>query len=131
MAVKVVYDSKRGLVQENDATGAGGFEIKDAFLSQGVEGPSAAAPVAGDALELASAGVSVVTTGAGQSHVSVPDPDAGNVGQMKTVILKTDGGGDCLVKANGGNTLATLDDAGDVAVLIWDGADWRLVLQTA
>ena len=87
MAVKVVYDSTRGLVQENDATGAGGFEIKDAFLDQGVEGTVAAPIVAvNGGTAITTSGVTLVKTNANNDLVTVADAAAANIGQMKTII---------------------------------------------
>ena len=124
MAVKVVYDATRGLVQENDATGVGGFQIKDVSLTEGSE--TVAATQAG---AVASAfGVTLgTTTGAGDSLLIA---DGSSVGQQKTVIYKTEGAaGDSLVLKDsaGITTFATLDEQGDVAVLVWDGTVWRVV----
>lgn len=136
MAVKVVYDATRGLVQENDTTGAGGFEIKDAILSEGVEG--AADPIAATdpATELSlTLGVSLVKTTAAEASgiVSVPNAEASNVGQIKTVIYKAENAaGDTLtVSANGLGAGVTLNDVGDVLMLMWNGSAWNIVGQTA
>lgn len=134
MAVKVVYDSTRGLVQENDATGAGGFEIKDAFLDQGVEGTVANPVVAvNGGKAITTSGVTLVKTNANNDKVTIADgPANANIGQMKTVIYIEGAGAanhDLKIDANG-NTVATLQDQGDVALLMWNGADWLLVGQS-
>lgn len=137
MAVKVVYDATRGLVQENDTTGAGGFEIKDAILSEGVEGAEGAIDGAanpGPNLSL-TLGVSLVDSAIAASFVTVPDAPATNIGQIKTVIYSEDSEG------SGGNVkvLGTglpaggveLADVGDVLMLMWNGSAWNIVGQTA
>jgi len=132
MAVKVVYDSTRGLVQENDTTGAGGFEIKDAFLDQGVEGTVAAPIVAvNGGTAIATSGVTLVKTNANNDLVTVADAAAANIGQMKTIIYfsAADVTDDLKVNANG-QLLTTLLDQGDVALLMWNGTDWLLVGQS-
>ena len=133
MAVKVVYDATRGLVQENDSTGAGGFEIKDAFLDQGVEGTVAAPIVATNAGKaISTSGVTLVKTNANDDKVTLADAADANIGQMKTVIYfaaQNNNAHNLLIDANG-TTVATLGDKGDVALLIWNGADWLLVGQS-
>ena len=134
MAVKVVYDSTRGLVQENDTTGAGGFEIKDAFLDQGVEGTVANPVVAvNGGKAITTSGVTLVKTNANNDNVTIADgPANANIGHMKTVIYIEGAGAanhDLKIDANG-NTVATLQDQGDVALLMWNGADWLLVGQS-
>jgi|13_taG_2_1085334.scaffolds.fasta_scaffold47545_2 hypothetical protein len=138
MAVKVVYDATRGLVQENDTTGAGGFVIKDTIISEGVEGtaadPVAAAADPGPALSISS-GISLVKTtlDAAAGVVSVPDADASNIGQIKTVVYKTENApGDSLtVKGTGLGAGIQLADVGDVLMLMWTGTAWNIVGQTA
>ena len=124
MAVKVVYDATRGLVQENDATGVGGFQIKDVSLTEGSE--TVAATQAGAAAS--ALGVTLGTTTAAGDILLIAA--GSSVGQQKTVIYKTENAvGDSLVLKNaaGDVTFATLDEQGDVAVLVWDGAIWRVV----
>tara|TARA_B000000557_G_C20759731_1_gene436831 strand:- start:289 stop:702 length:414 start_codon:yes stop_codon:yes gene_type:complete len=137
MAVKVVYDATRGLVQENDTTGAGGFVIKDAILSEGVEGATQAVDGAanpGPNLSVTS-GISLVDSAIAASFVTVPDAPAANIGQIKTIIYSEDSdtnGGSVKVLgtglAAGGVELA---DVGDVLMLIWTGAAWNIVGQTS
>lgn len=137
MAVKVVYDATRGLVQENDATGVGGFQIKDVSLTEGSEEKEAAAAAA-DAI-LSATGVSLVDVTADNHQVQIPKGTV--VGQQKTVIVKIK------VQGNQANNLHIkgVDSAdaaqvlvgdnvithGDVVVCMWDGNDWRVVNQTA
>ena len=137
MAVKVVYDATRGLVQENDTTGAGGFEIKDAILSEGVEG-TAADPVdagagAGPNLSITS-GISLVETVLGQAagNVTVPNAAAANIGQIKVIVYKkeNDPGDSLTVKGTGLGAGIALTDVGDVLMLMWTGDAWNVVGQT-
>jgi hypothetical protein len=49
------------------------------------------------------------------------------IGQLKKILLVTDGGGDGVVTpatAFAGGTTATFNDAGDYLVLLWSGAAW-------
>jgi hypothetical protein len=132
MAVKVVYDATRGLVQENDPTGAGGFDIKDTFLDQGTELNILAetAPAAIPALQ--PFGVSVVNTGVSGDSVTLADGTA--VGQIKIVVYKEALSGtttdDLVVTVANGNDV-TLADEGDVAMLVWSGAKWLTVGQSS
>ena len=136
MAVKVVYDATRGLVQENDTTGVGGFEMKDAILSEGVEGKDAAVDGAGGAgpnLSL-TLGVSLVDSAIAAANVTVPDAAAANIGQIKTVIYSEDSdgnGGAVTVKGTGLGGGIELADVGDVLMLMWNGAAWNVVGQTS
>ena len=52
--------------------------------------------------------------------------DGSHVGQLKKVQLITDGGGDAVLTPSNlsGGTTITFADAGDFAVLIWNGTDW-------
>lgn len=61
------------------------------------------------------------TTGASTGTLA----DGAQAGDVKYIVLKTDGGNYVLTPANYANgTTLTFDDAGDSAVLIWDGAAW-------
>jgi len=138
MAVKVVYDATRGLVQENDTTGAGGFEIKDAILSEGVEGAEGAvdgAATPGPNLSV-TLGVSLVDSAIAASFVTVPNAPASNIGQIKTVIYSEDSegsGGSVRVLGTGlpAPNGVELADVGDVLMLMWNGSAWNIVGQTA
>lgn len=136
MAVKVVYDATRGLVQENDITGVGGFEIKDTILSEGVEGSVAAvdgAATPGPDLSV-TLGVSLVDSAIAASFVTVPDAPAANIGQIKTVIYSEDsdgGAGSVTVLGTGLGAGVVLADVGDVLMLMWNGSAWNIVGQTA
>lgn len=61
---------------------------------------------------------SVTTTG-----VTYTMADGATVGQKKRLQLVADGGSDAVVTFNTNATL-TFADVGDVAELVWDGADW-------
>lgn len=52
--------------------------------------------------------------------------DGTHVGQLKKVQLITDGGGDATLTPTNlsGGTTITFADAGDYALLIWNGTDW-------
>ncbi len=50
------------------------------------------------------------------------------VGQLKKVQLIVDGGDGTLTPSNlAGGTTITFADAGDFAVLLWDGTDWNAI----
>ena len=52
--------------------------------------------------------------------------DGAQVGQLKKIQLITDGGGDATLTPSNlsGGTTITFADAGDYAVLMWDGSNW-------
>jgi|11_taG_2_1085331.scaffolds.fasta_scaffold05966_7 hypothetical protein len=128
MAVKVVYDATRGLVQENDSTGVGGFQIKDVSLTEGTD--TANATAAG--VDIPAVGVTLAsTTGGGDANGKVKIANGTVIGQQKTVIYLAEAaaGDNLLIRTAADGALATLDVAGDVAVFIWSGASWLLVNQ--
>ena len=138
MAVKVVYDATRGLVQENDASGVGGFQIKDVSLTEGTDSFDAVAQggVAG-AAALPAVGVSLVTSAVGNDALLTfcKVADGTVIGQQKTIIHLSDNGqGNDLVVRNAGDTADVVADGsfgvGDVVVLIWSGATWLKVNET-
>jgi len=47
-------------------------------------------------------------------------------GQLKKIQLIVDGGGDAVITPSNlqGGTTITMADAGDFAILLWDGSDW-------
>lgn len=126
MAVKVVYDATRGLVQENDITGVGGFEIKDAFISQGSEDVNADAD---PALALLSPkGVSVVTVIGAADAVRLQNGTV--VGQQKIIISAAASDADLEIQNAAGGVLVADGagfDAGDVALLMWNGTAWQVI----
>lgn len=128
MAVKVVYDATRGLVQENDTTGVGGFDIKDAFISQGTEDVNAAAAAA-DA-DIVARGVSIVTTVAAGGLTEVELQDGTSVGQQKIIISAAASDAALEVKSEAAAEIIAAADtfnAGDVALCIWTGTAWQVV----
>lgn len=136
MAVKVVYDATRGLVQENDATGVGGFQIKDVSLTEGSDTFDAVAGVnVAAAAALPATGVSLVTIGAGADNTLkfCKLANGSAVGQQKTIIVVADNGtGVNLTVRNAADTDNLVADGdglalGEVAVLVWDGSVWRVV----
>lgn len=70
------------------------------------------------------------------AHMSDISTDAGgdaftlasgaDQGQLKYILLTTDGGGDAVITAtfSTGNNTLTMADAGDYALLLWNGAAW-------
>lgn len=65
------------------------------------------------------------TTGAAQAGTLA---DGTRIGQLKKIQLIVDGGDGTLTPANfGDGTTITFADAGDFAVLRWDGAEWWVV----
>jgi len=128
MAVKVVYDATRGLVQENDTTGVGGFEIKDAFISQGTENVNAAAAAA--TADIVARGVSIVTTVAAGGLTEVELQDGTSVGQQKIIISAAASDAALEVKSEAAADIIAAGDtfnAGDVALCIWTGTAWQVV----
>ena len=78
---------------------------------------------------LAHYGTSYIVTGNDTVDDSGTLPDGVFVGQLKTITLMTDGGDDfplTITNAGGGLSPVDYDAAGDTAVYIWDGSDWRL-----
>ena len=139
MAVKVVYDATRGLVQENDTTGVGGFQIKDVSLTEGSDTFAAVATGDVDAsTALPAVGVSLVTLGTGNAAAKkfCKLADGTVIGQQKTIIVVANNGQNVnLTVKNAGNTAAIIADGdnlnlGDVAVLVWSGSSWLVVNQT-
>mgnify|MGYP001308576096 CR=1 FL=1 len=131
MAVKVVYDATRGLVQENDTTGAGGFEIKDAFISQGSEGTQQApieAAAAAANQDILARGVSLVKAVAAGGLDEVELQNGTAVGQQKIIVSHSTSNTDLVVKDESGNTVIAsgVISAGDVALCIWTGTAWKL-----
>ena len=56
----------------------------------------------------------------------------GTAGQIKLVVMKTDGGDGTLTPSNLSNgTTITFDDVGDSALLVFDGAAWAFVAGNA
>ena len=49
------------------------------------------------------------------------------IGQLKKILLVVDGGGDAVVTAAfpAATTTLTFNDAGEFALLMWDGTDWQ------
>lgn len=139
MAVKVVYDSTRGLVQENDATGVGGFQIKDVSITEGSDTFDAVVQGGvGAAAALPATGVSLVTLGVGNAATKKFCKLANGtvIGQQKTIVVLANNGQDVHLTvrnaADGGDIIgdAAELDLGDVAVLVWSGAAWLVVNQT-
>ena len=70
------------------------------------------------------------------SHMTDISTDAGGdaftlalsttIGQVKYILLTVDGGGDAVITSTfaGGNNTLTMADAGDYAMLMWDGTSW-------
>lgn len=71
--------------------------------------------------------LTTINTDAGGDAFTLADGDV--VGQLKKIYLVVDGGGDAVITpanlANG--TTVTFNDAGDYAVLLWDGTEWNVV----
>ena len=119
---KVTYRPGSGLVQE---TGSG-FSITGAPITQDQEQLTIATT---ETATLTSYGVSRLTTTGGTSGtITLPDGDL--VGQMKTVILESDGG-DAVLSVTNHVTSApevfTAADATDILVLVWNGTKWATV----
>lgn len=73
------------------------------------------------------------------SYLTIGASDAGGdawtladgtvVGQLKKIILGTDGGGDAVLTPTNlaGGTTITFNDANDYVVLVWDGGEWNVI----
>lgn len=80
--------------------------------------------------------ISIVT------HLTFISSDAGGdaftlasgsaIGQLKKIIFRTDGGGNAVVTGafTGANNTLTFDDAGEYALMQWNGTDW-IILESA
>ena len=139
MAVKVVYDATRGLVQENDTTGVGGFQIKDVSFTEGTDTFNAVvqAGVAA-AAALPAVGVSLITSAVGNNALLTfcKVADGTVTGQQKTIIHLSDNAqGNNLVVRDSGDAAdivaAGTFGVGDVVVLIWSGTKWLKINETA
>lgn len=79
------------------------------------------------AVNLTSLVTLVVTEGA--DALTLAD---GTAGQIKLVVMKTDGGAGTLTPSNLSNgTTITFDDIGDSALLVFDGTNWAFVAGNA
>jgi len=112
----------------------GTLEVVDKVISGGFLGvfsPDAAAETiaAGDggAISVTSALTYVSTDGDDDAFTLA---DGSVIGQMKSIVVVTDGGGDAVVTPSNyadGSTI-TFADAADFCVLIWNGTNWRTVV---
>lgn len=133
--VKVVINDSKGLVQ----SAGSGFEVEQTNLSVG--GLAGAGALAGTAAPDSPAqgetgAVSIATTrtlletDADNDAWTLADGTA--TGQLKSIRLETDGGGDMVVTPSNladGSTI-TFDTAGDEVLLVWDGSNWRVLLNS-
>lgn len=81
------------------------------------------AAAAGGAISVANYCTTISTDAGGDAFTLA----AGTIiGQLKKIIFKVDGGGDAVVTGAfaGAATTLTFSDAGEYALLMWDGTDW-------
>jgi hypothetical protein len=77
------------------------------------------------AVSITSFATKVTTTGA----AAITLADGAKLGQLKLVVLTTDGGDATLTPSNlAGGTTITFADVGDAALLLWNGSNWRPLL---
>lgn len=75
------------------------------------------------AVNLTSLVTILVTTGA--NALTLAD---GTAGQIKIIVMLTDGGAGTLTPTNlAGGTTLTFDDVGDAAALVFNGTDWCVI----
>lgn len=82
---------------------------------------------AGGAISIATYSTQVSTDGDADAF-TLADCD-GAPGTLKEIVLDVDGGGNAVVTVASlvGGTTVTLADAGDRALLMWNGAAWRVI----
>lgn len=109
-----------------DATGISGATGLAAFYPDAVQDNIAAA--AGGAISVANY-LTTINTDAGGDAFTLANGT--QTGQMKKILLVTDGGGDGVVTPAtafaGGATTATFNDAADYLILMWNGTAWRVL----
>lgn len=59
-------------------------------------------------------------------EIAVALPDGTVVGQLKKILLETDGGFNVVITPDNG-TVVALDDAGDYVVYQWNGSAWVII----
>lgn len=139
--VDAVFDSvETDTILEN--TAAAGVTIDSVKLKDGGVSNTGGTAFAGFYFTAASNNITAGTGGAISvaNYLTTINTDAGGdaftlasgtqLGQIKKIMLVADGGGDAVVTGafTGANNTLTFNDAGEFAVLIWDGTDW-LALQ--
>lgn len=95
----VIADFRPAIAQNNITAGTGGAVVLTTYLT-------------------------TINTDAGGDAFTLADSTV--TGQLKKIQLIVDGGGDGVLTFNGTNTI-TFADAGDFAILQWDGSDWKAV----
>ena len=119
---KLVYTVKKGLVQE---TGTG-FDIRDVPLTVNQESVTVATA---ETATLSAYGVSLITTTGGTSG-TITQPNGTTPGEMKLIVLESDGGNAVVSVTTHLTTdpeVFTAEDAGDCLVLVWEGTQWNTV----
>ena len=68
------------------------------------------------------------TINSGGANDTITIASGAVVGQMKKVMLVTDGGGDAVLSGTFvGGTWMTFNDSGEYAILMWNGTAWRAI----
>lgn len=103
------------------AVAAAGFKGQGSTVAPLVPIAAAQALSGSGAVEITNYYTSWDTTGGGAGTLA----DGAQVGQLKKVQLIVDGGDGTLTPSNlSGGTAITFADAGDYAILMWNGSDW-------
>jgi hypothetical protein len=124
-----------------EITPASGVTIDGLLIKDGGVSNTALSIFAGFYFNTASNNITAGTGGAISvgNYLTTINTDAGGdaftlstgtqIGQMKKILLVTDGGGDGVLTAAfaGGSTTATFNDAGDYLILMWNGTTWRVL----
>ena len=86
------------------------------------------AAATGGAISIATHCTTISTDAGGDAFTLAPGQV---IGQVKKIKFYVDGGGDAVVTAafTGANTTLTFSDAGEFAILMWNGTDW-IVLES-
>ena len=119
---KVIYSPRDGLVIE---TGSG-FVLKDSPLREAQE---VITVLSSGTATLKNYGITSITTSGGASGV-ITLPDGANAGDLKTVVLTSDGGDATLSVSNHITTspeVFTANAAADCIVFVWNGTKWATV----
>ena len=119
---KLVYTPAKGLIQESGS----GLEIKGVPITVTQESVTV---LTSATATLSNHGVSLITTSGGASG-TITLPNGTAPGEMKLIVLETDGGNATLSVTNhhtsDPETFEAVD-AGDCLVLVWEGTQWNTV----
>jgi hypothetical protein len=119
---KLVYTPAKGLIQEPGS----GIEMKGAPLKESTESVTV---LTSATATLSPNGITLLTTSGGASG-TITLPNGSSPGQMKLIVLESDGGNATLsVTTHNTSTpeIFTATDPGDNLLLVWGGDQWSTV----